>query len=630
MVMAQPEVMDAPDLRTLTVDDSIAHLQEKFPDAISKDSREGYGGVIVDKKKLVEVAQYVKENLGFDYLSSATAVDYLGEGNHSTDHLEMVYHAYRTTGGTALVFKAQTDRETAEIPSLNSVWRGADFQEREAWDLYGIQFEGHPNLQRILMWEGFHGHPMRKDWKEAYYEEESKPFASRWPGGHVHRAEEKTIFGSNVKYPADIDLGRLADISDAKLYEGFGMGVDTHQMIDHNGMETDLLVVNMGPHHPSTHGVFRMVIKLDGETITQLEPVMGYLHRNHEKIGERNTYLHNIPFTDRLDYISSMGNNHGYVLAVEKLLALGKKYEPPTYRAEVIRVLMVELTRIVNHLWAIGFWMNDLGAFFTPVLYFIQERERILDFFEATAGSRMMCNYMRFGGVFQDIPERLHSAMNLINDRVRDTDSMKFLTEMINERIPRTIDELDEYLTNSEIVKTRSIGVGYISPENAINYSAAGPLLRGSGVAYDIRKAEPYSIYPELDFDVAVEPAGDMYARYLVRLNEMRESVRILKQLLPRLEYTKGQPVNDNNMAYSGKVPLGEAYGRVENGKGELGYYVVSAGDKKTTANPWRYHVRAPSFINLTPLGLMCQGGKVADIVAILGSVDIVLGETDR
>lgn len=623
--------MTAPESENLklgSIEDAISSLKSKFPEAVSDDTREGYSGVIVSKDKLLDVAQYIHDELGFDFLSSATAVDYLNEGNHSNDHMEMVYHAYRTTGGSALAFKTQTDRANAEVPSLVPVWKGADFQEREAWDLYGVKFTGHPNLRRILMWEGFAGHPMRKDWKEAYYEGDTKPFDSRWPGGHVHRSEERSVFGKNVSYPADLDLSRLMDISDKELYEGFGLGVDTHR-VSQDGMETDTLIVNVGPHHPSTHGVFRMVMRLDGETVLDLEPVMGYLHRNHEKIGERNTYLHNIPFTDRLDYISSMGNNHGYVMAVEQLLAMGKKYEPPTYRAEVVRVLMVELTRIVNHLWAIGFWLNDLGAFFTPVLYFIQERERILDFFEATAGSRMMCNYMRFGGVFQDIPERLVSVANLMNDRMRDFDSMQFLTELINERIPRTIDELDEYLSDSEIVQVRSHGIGYLSREDAINYSTSGPVLRGSGVAYDVRRADPYSIYPELDFDVAVREEGDMYARYMVRVQEMRESVRILKQLLPRLEYTKGESVV-SSVGYSSKVPLGEAYGRVENGKGELGYYVVSAGDKRATANPWRYHVRAPSFINLTPLGLMSRGGKVADVVSVLGSIDIVLGETDR
>lgn len=626
-MVATPDIS----LKTLTIEESIDHLKETFPKVVTDDSREGYSGVMIDKDKLRDVAQYAKDTLGFNYLSSATAVDYLNEGQHTEDCIEMVYHAYRISGGGALVFKTQTDRDNSEVPSLTPVWKGADFQEREAWDLYGVKFTDHPNLQRILMWEGFHGHPMRKDWHEAYYEEDAKPFDSRWPGGHVHRAEEKNIFGKNVTYPDDIDLARLSDVSDDKLYKGFGLGVDTETLhAEHGGVETDQLIVNMGPHHPSTHGVFRMVMTLDGEEITSLEPVMGYLHRNHEKIGERNTWLHNIPFTDRLDYISSMGNNHGYVLAVEQLLALGKRYTPPNYRVEVLRVLMVELTRIVNHLWAIGFWLNDIGAFFTPVLYFIQERERILDFFEAVAGSRMMCNYMRFGGVFNDLPERLRSINTLINDRVRDYNTMQFLTEMINERIPRTIDELEELLTENEIVQIRGKGVGYLSPEDAINYSTAGPLLRGSGVAYDVRRADPYSIYPELDFDVAVEYEGDMYARYLVRVKEMRESVRILKQILPRLEYTAGESATDNNAAYANKVPLGEAYGRVENGKGELGFYVVSAGDKRSTGNPWRYHVRAPSFINLTPLGKMSEGSKVADVVGILGSIDIVLGETDR
>ena len=623
-----PTAAPAAPLTNTSIEGAIDHLKASYPDAISADDREGYGGIIVDSAQLLDIARVIRDELGFDYLSSATAVDYLGAG----DHMEMVYHAYRSSGGGTLVFKAQTDRDNAEIPSLVSVWRGADFQEREAWDLYGIRFPGHPNLKRILMWEGFHGHPMRKDWREAYYEEELKPFDSRWPGGHVHRAEEKNVFGKNVSYPREIDLSRLMDTSETAVYQSLGLGVDVERVMDKDGFETNELVVNMGPHHPSTHGVFRMVLTVDGETVTSLEPVMGYLHRNHEKIGERNTYLHNIPFTDRLDYISSMGNNHGYVLAVEQLLSLGRRYNEPTYRCEALRVMMVELSRIVNHLWAIGFWLNDIGAFFTPVLYFIQERERILDFFEAVAGSRMMCNYMRFGGLFADLPERLKSVSNLTNDRVRDYNTMQFLTEMVSERIPRTIDELEQLLTQNEILIERSVGVGVLSAEDAINYSAAGPLLRGSGVPYDIRRADPYSIYEELDFDVAVEDAGDMYARYRVRVKELRESVRILRQILPRLEATKGQSIwaDGKPGAYAPRVPLGEAYGRVENGKGELGYYIVSAGGRSGTANPCRYHVRAPSFINLTPMGIMSKGYKVADIVGILGSIDIVLGETDR
>lgn len=609
------------------VDDTIQELTKQFPDAVQADGRSGFGGVVVDKNRLVEVATYIRDNLGYDYLSSATAVDYLAEAEPDSD-MEMVYHAFRTTGGSALVFKAQTPRDNAEIPSLIDVWPGADFQEREAYDLMGIKFPGHPNLKRILMWDGFEGHPLRKDWKEAYFEEDHKPFGSRWPGGNVYRSEEKSAYGKNVNYPADLDLSRLNDVSEESLYAGMGLGVDV-QDLSGDGLRTDRLVVNMGPHHPSTHGVFRMVITLDGETIETLEPVMGYLHRNHEKIGERNTYIQNIPFTDRLDYLSSMGNNFGYVRAIEQLMAQGARYNPPSYRSEVIRVLMAELTRIVNHLWSIGFLLNDLGAFFTPMLYANNEREKILDFFEAVAGSRLMCNYMRFSGMFKDLPERIHSVSNLVNDKVRDFDTMEYLTEIINERLPRFLDEYEFYLNENEIIKERCIGIGVLPHDMAIAYSTCGPLLRASGVDYDVRRAEPYSIYSELDFDVPLGVQGDIYDRYTVRMREMRESLRILRQILPRLEATKGESVTGNT-AYSPRVPIGESYARVENPKGELGYYVVSAGDSKGTQNAWRYHIRAPSFINLTALGQMCKGHKVADVVTILGSIDIVLGETDR
>ncbi len=603
----KPAVLDLPS--------TIAALQERFPGAVKLDDRKGYQGIVVSADKLVEIATAIRDDYGFNYLSSLTAVDYLGQG----DHMEVVYHAFRVPeGGPGLVFKAQTSRDNATIPSLIRVWPGADFQEREAYDLYGIRFPGHPNLKRILLWEGFDGHPMRKDWKEAYYEQDTKPFDTRWPGGHVFRTEEHNPFGHNVRYPAGFTLDDFKPVGDE--YMPTQLGLEIQQ--DPN-MSTDTLTVNLGPHHPSTHGVFRMIVTLNGETIENLEPVMGYLHRNHEQIGERNTWMGNMPFTDRLDYISSMGNNLGYALAVEQLM--GAQINVP-YRAEVIRVLMTELTRIVNHLWAIGFLLNDLGAFFTPALYAIQTREYILDFFEATAGSRMMCNYMRFGGVFKDIPERIYSVANLINDRIRDMDTMDYLRQLILERLPRAIDELDRYLTESEIITSRCKGVGLLPPEMAIAYSAAGPLLRASGVPYDIRRAQPYSIYPELEFDVAVRYNGDIYDRYLIRMDEMRQSVRILDQILSRLEQTKGESIFGGKSGYSIKAPAGESYGHVENPKGELGFYCVSTG----SGNPWRYHVRAPSFINLTPLGDMCRGHKVADVVAILGSIDIVLGETDR
>jgi NADH:ubiquinone oxidoreductase subunit D len=297
-----------------------------------------------------------------------------------------------------------------------------------------------------------------------------------------------------------------------------------------------------------------------------------------------------------------MSNNFGYALAVEKLMGV----KPPE-RAEYLRVIMAELTRICNHIFAIGMFLNDLGAFFTPALYAIEERELILDIFEAASGSRMMCNYFRFGGVARDLPEGV----------------LEKIRKLVNDRLPDRIDELDRFLSANEIIRSRTEGVGVLTPEQAIAYSTCGPVLRASGVPYDIRRAEPYSIYERFDFDVAVRYHGDTYDRYLIRIDEMRQSVRILQQAVRMIP--EG-PIQEGKPQYQVRVPAGESYGRVEGPKGELGYYVISNGK----ANPWRYHVRAPSFINLTAYETMCLGNKIADTVAILGSIDIVLGETDR
>ena len=297
-----------------------------------------------------------------------------------------------------------------------------------------------------------------------------------------------------------------------------------------------------------------------------------------------------------------MSNNFGYAVAVEQLMAI-----TPPERAEYIRVIMAELTRISNHVFAIGMFLNDLGAFFTPSLYAIEERELILDIFEAVSGSRMMCNYFRFGGVARDFPEG----------------TLEKIRDLVFDRLPRRIDELDSYLSSNEIIRSRSEGIGVLTPEQAIAFSAAGPILRASGVPYDVRRADPYSIYDRFDFDVAVRYHGDTYDRYLIRIDEIRQSLRIIKQAVN--DIPEG-PVLTGKQQYQVRVPAGESYGRVEGPKGELGFYIVSNGKP----NPWRYHVRAPSFINLTCFETMCVGNKVADVVAILGSVDIVLGETDR
>jgi NADH-quinone oxidoreductase subunit D len=368
-------------------------------------------------------------------------------------------------------------------------------------------------------------------------------------------------------------------------------------------IQTQELQINIGPQHPSTHGVFRMLATVEGETLVDMVPFFGYLHRNHEQIAEQNTYLQNIPFTDRLDYFNSMANNHAYVLAVEKLAGI----EVPE-RAEYIRVIMVELTRMLNHAGALGFMINDMGAWQTPLAFGIREREKILDLFEMISGSRMMCNYFRFGGVVRD----LHP------------DFLPRLGELMK-ALPRYLDELDRLLTENEILLGRAENVGTLPREVAISYSVTGPMLRASGIPYDIRKAAPYGIYDRFDFDVPIGTVGDVYDRYLVRLEEMRQSYHIVQQAVQQLPDAAGGHINPK-ARQNIKPPVGDVYARIESPKGELGFYLVSDGSDR----PYRYKVRAPSLINLTPLRDICRGYKVADVIAILGSIDIVLGEVDR
>jgi len=365
---------------------------------------------------------------------------------------------------------------------------------------------------------------------------------------------------------------------------------------------SDLLEVAMGPHHPSTHGVFRMDVVLDGERVVKLKPVFGYLHRNHEKIAENTTYLGSMPYTDRLDYFCSLTNNWAYALAVEKLVGL----QVPE-RAEYIRVITAELTRLQNHASLVGFLMQDMGALGTPLMYAFREREKILDLFESLTGARMMCNYMRFGGCRVDLPRGwLEEAKKVAED------------------FPRFVDEYERLLSENEIILARSQGVGVLPKELAVNAGITGPMLRATGVNYDIRKVDKYGIYDRFSFRVPLGEHGDTYDRYMIRVLEMRESVKILEQALRDIP---AGPIVDPKAKIRGFRPkAGEAYGRIEAPKGELGFYLISDG----TPNPYRYRVRPPSYINLTILEDMCVGQLVADVVIVLGSVDIVLGEVDR
>jgi len=366
------------------------------------------------------------------------------------------------------------------------------------------------------------------------------------------------------------------------------------------GIRTEPITINLGPQHPSTHGVFRLRVTFDGEEIIDAEPVFGYLHRGTEKLAESRNYVQIVTLTDRMDYLASMSNNLAYVRTVEKLADI----EVPE-RAQYIRVISAELQRIASHLMATGFLLNDLGALATPLVYCFRERERILDLFEMLCGARITLSYMRPGGVLQDAPEDFWPSLDsLIGD------------------LPHYFDELESLITSNEIVLARTKNVGLLTDEQAIDSSMSGPNLRASGVKWDLRKADPYEIYDRVKFDVPIGAIGDTYDRYLVRILEMRESVKIVEQCLQQIEFG---PIRADTPFFI-RPAAGEAYAAVEGPKGELGFYMVSDGG----VAPYRCKVRAPSFINLTPLRDMLKGWKMGDLIIIFGSIDVVLGEVDR
>src|SRR5574341_357880 len=382
-------------------------------------------------------------------------------------------------------------------------------------------------------------------------------------------------------------------------------------------METDELLLNMGPVHPSTHGVLRFKLRMDGEIIKECIIVMGYLHRGTEKLGEMKTYLQFVPYTDRLDYISAMPSNYAFVKAVEELAGI----EAPL-RAEYIRVLIMELNRIANHLVFMGSLLLDLGAS-TPIMYGFREREKALQLFEMLCGARMTFSYFRIGGVREDLPEGFMPKLN----------------EFIKDMEKRIVD-YEQLINDNEIFQMRMKNIGVISAEEAINYGMTGPSLRGSGVNYDLRKLEPYSVYPDLDFKVCVRHECDSLARYFVRIDEMKESLHILRQVIDTMPPAKvvstqkygiapatGAP--SAVMTYFPRIftpPAGEVYSRIEAPKGELGFYIASDG----TTKPYRVKIRSPSFCNLTAIPGMVVGLKIPDLIAAFGTIDVVLGDVDR
>ncbi len=409
--------------------------------------------------------------------------------------------------------------------------------------------------------------------------------------------------------------------------------------------------LNFGPQHPAAHGVLRLVLELDGEVIQRADPHIGLLHRATEKLAEQKTWIQNVPYMDRLDYVSMMVNEHAYVMAIERLLGL----EVPV-RAQYIRVMFDEITRLLNHLMWIGSHALDVGAM-AVFLYAFREREDMFDMYEAVSGARMHAAYYRPGGVYRDLPDTMpqYRASKVHNERAikamneaRSGSLLDFIEDFTN-RFPKHVDEYETLLTDNRIWKQRLVDIGVVSPERALQMGFTGPMLRGSGIEWDLRKKQPYEVYDKMDFDIPVGVGGDCYARYLVRVEEMRQSNRIIKQCVEWLRRNPGPVITDNHKVAPPSrvdmksnmeelihhfklftegmhVPEGEAYAAVEHPKGEFGIYAISDGANK----PYRLRIRAPGFPHLAALDEMAKGHMIADAVTIIGTQDIVFGEIDR
>ena len=559
---------------------TLTTLQQRFPQAIvAQHAAHGDETVTVERASWRQVAQFLRDDPAcrYNFLMDLTAVDYLTMGR--TPRYEVVAHLYSLPHNQRLRLKTPVPDSEPRLDSLMPVWEGANWFEREIYDMFGLTFDGHPDLRRILLYEGFEGHPLRKD------------------------------------YPQDKEQPLDHNAFDPSFYEG---------KRNAQGVETRHMLLHMGPSHPAMHGVIHLTLELDGETIIDGDTEVGYLHRAFEKESESHTYTQVIPYTDRLNYVSPLINNVGYVLAVEKLFDV----QVPE-RCQYIRVLVSELSRITDHLTCVAANAMELGAF-TVYFYFIKAREEIWRLVEAICGARLTTTYTRVGGVMADLPEgfpaRLQTVMQILTDAMRDVERM---------------------LGKNRIFYDRMRGTGMIGPEDAIALSFTGPVLRSTGVNYDVRKANPYLVYDRLEFEVPLGEQGDNYDRYLVRMAEIRQSMRMVEQCMAQMPSGPVQ-LDDARMTMPPKAdvygtieglmnhfklviegirpPPGEAYFPVEGANGELGFYVISDG----TGRPYRCRVRPPCFLLMQGLQKMIKGGMVADIVATFGTINMIAGENDR
>lgn len=572
----------------VTLEDLLAHFEGA--DLSQQETADGTPTVWVERGRLVELLRYLKPR--YPMLLDVFGVDERLRQHKPPEALDfsVVYHLFSIERRQEFRVKTSVKEGDPVVPSATPVWPSANWYEREAWDMFGIEFAGHPNLRRIILPPTWEGHALRKD--------------------HPARATEME--------PFSLDAEKQVVEQEALRFKPEEWG-----MAKADG-DSEFMFLNLGPNHPSVHGVFRIALQLDGEVIIDAVPDIGYHHRGAEKMGERQTWHTFIPYTDRIDYLGGVMNNHAYVLSVEKLAGIEV---PP--RAKVIRIMMAELFRISSHLVFYGTFVQDVGQM-SPVFYMFADRERLFGIVEAITGGRMHPAWFRIGGVAQDLPEGWET---LVRDFI---DSM-----------PARLDHYQKMAMDNSILKDRTIGIGAYTSEEGIEWGITGASLRATGVDFDLRRDRPYGGYEDFDFDVPLASNGDSYDRAVVRVEEIRQSLRIIRQCLDNMpsgpyksdhRHTTPPPkertLNDIetlihhflNVSWGPAIPPGEACVPIEATKGFNSYHLISDGG----TNSYRTRIRTPSFPALQQLPLISRGLLIPDLIAIIASIDFVMADVDR
>lgn len=575
----------------------IEELGQRFPDIAfaTQETRDELPTIWVPEDRIVPVLRYLKDEIHHPYkmLYDLTAIDERErthrEGQPASD-FTIVYHLMSFDRNSDVRLKVALQGEHPIAPSATSVYQSANWYEREAWDLFGVSFRGHPHLRRLIMPHTWVGHPLRKE--------------------HPARATEMG--------PFTLPDERQEREQEALQFDPAEWGLTEH------GEETDFMFLNMGPNHPGTHGLLRIVLQLDGEEIVDCVPEIGFHHRGAEKMAERQTFHTFIPYTDRIDYLGGVMNNLAYVLAVEKLAGI----EVPD-RAKVIRIMLAELFRLSSHLVWYGTFVQDIGQM-SPVFHMFTDREQVFRIVQAITGARMHPSWFRIGGVAQDLPKGWDKLVR------------EYLDYM-----PKRLKEYDNVCIKNAIFKARTKGIGTYTTEEAIEWGVTGPGLRATGLEWDFRKKRPYSGYDQFEFDIPTATHGDSYDRAIIRVEEMRQSLRIIEQCLnnmPEGHYKSDHPLatpprKDRtmkdietlidhflNVTWGPVMPAGEACLPIEATKGANSYYVVSDED----TNSYRTRIRTPSFAHIQMLPAISRGALIPDLIVILGSIDFVLADIDR